>query len=553
LAGFVSVERLSLGPWQSFERTIQRLLLHLGFVDVDLVGQVGDAGADVVGELRGVVWAAQAKFRSNGTLVGTDPIDEVTVAVDRYGARVAVVATNTGFTSTAVASARRRSADLGIPFYLWDGDWLLERYQRLAAFPTLRDELRPYQSAALDAIEEAILQGTRAGLLLMATGLGKTRVAASVIERWLSDHPNDECLILVPSLSLVPQFEASLWPYLSKQITTHVMTGSEKPAYEGGVTIATEQSMLKHVLGSSSRYGLVIVDEAHHAPADAFRSLLHELDPTFLLGLTATPWRGDDQSLEEIFGKPTFAMSIVEGMQMGYLARVDYRMLLDDIDWDWVHARLDGAVTVRDLNRHLFVPERDEAVVAKIHQHITALAHPRCIVFCRSVRHAEKIARLLKADGLAVSAVHSAIDKKDTTRILHAFRSGALSTLIAVDMLNEGIDVPDVNLIVFLRVTHSRRIFIQQLGRGLRIAEGKQSVLVLDFVSDIRRIGAAVELNREARELADPSRPTLQYPTGQIVHFENDKALSFFAEYLKDVAELDSEDDSATLKFPAPL
>ena len=553
MAGFISVERLSLGPWQAFERTVQRLLLHLGFVDVDLVGQVGDAGADVVGELKGVLWAAQAKFRSNGTLVGPDPVEEVTIAVDRYGAQVAVVVTNTGFTSSAVSAARRRSADLGIPFYLWDGDWLLDRYRQLTAFAHLRQEPRLYQSEAIAAIDEAIVQGRPNGLLLMATGLGKTRVAAGVIERWLIDHPKDECLVLVPSLGLVPQFEAALWPYLSKHISTHVMTGSEKPAFEGGVTIATEQSMINRAFGSASRYGLVIVDEAHHAPADVFRSLLLELAPTFLLGLTATPWRGDERELDEVFGEPTFSVSIVEGMQMGYLARVDYRMLLDDIDWDWVHDQLHGAVTVRELNRKLFVPERDEAVVAKIGEHLSSLPKPRCIVFCRSIKHAEKIDRLLKADGFASRALHSALDKKETTRILHAFRSGDLPILITVDMLNEGIDVPDVNLIVFLRVTHSRRIFIQQLGRGLRMAEGKQTVRVLDFVSDIRRIGAAMELNREAHELADSSRSPVHYPTGQIVRFENDHALSFFTEYLKDVAALDSEDDSALLKFPSPL
>jgi superfamily II DNA or RNA helicase len=121
-------------------------------------------------------------------------------------------------------------------------------------------------------------------------------------------------------------------------------------------------------------------------------------------------------------------------------------------------------------------------------------------------------------------------------------------------MLNEGIDVPDVNLMVFLRVTHSRRIFIQQLGRGLRLSEGKSNVRVLDFVTDIRRIAAAHELNREAAERGERAEPgeTVRYPTGRIVNFEGDEALNFFEEYLEDISELDDKDEGSHLQFPEP-
>ena len=89
--------------------------------------------------------------------------------------------------------------------------------------------------------------------------------------------------------------------------------------------------MLGQLPDAHARFGLVVVDEAHHAPADGYRRLIEGLEPQFLLGMTATPWRSDNRRLEDIFGEPTYTASIVEGMQLGYLSRVDYRMLVDDV------------------------------------------------------------------------------------------------------------------------------------------------------------------------------------------------------------------------------
>ena len=550
---FLGIERLSYGPWQAFERSVQRMLVQAGFRDVRLVGGVGDGGADAVGEFGGKLWVVQAKFRSQGQLVGPSVVDEITTAVDRYRADVAAVAVTTGFTSEVPAYAAKRKADLGIPIYLWDGSNLLKRARNLPMYAEDRLEPRMYQLAAIEAVNEEIMRGSTEGLVLMATGLGKTRVAAGVVENWLSERPGSEVLVLVPTLELVPQFEASLWPYLPKSVPTHVLTGSEKPSFPGGVTVGTYQSAARRE-DFPNRFGLVIVDEAHHAPADGFAKLLDELQPHFLLGLTATPWRGDERQLEDVFGPVTYSVSIVEGMQLGYLAQVDYRMLIDNVDWEWLNSDLPGEISIRDLNRRLFVPELDEAVVVKIRRHLEEIPNPRCIVFCRSITHAERIASHLHAEGWPARVLHSQLDRFEATRALREFRSGMVPIVVAVDILNEGIDVPDVNMIVFLRVTHSRRIFVQQLGRGLRLSLGKSNVRVLDFVSDIRRLAAAMDLNRQAARIArDPkdSGPVV-YPAGQIVKFEGDAHLDFIMRYIEDVAELDDSEDSARLKYPDP-
>ena len=150
----------------------------------------------------------------------------------------------------------------------------------------------------------------------------------------------------------------------------------------------------------------MVVDEAHHAPADGYRQLLSALAPQFVLGMTATPWRSDERRLEDIFGEPTHTVTIVEGMQLGYLASVDYRMMVDTINWDWVRDNLNATMSIKELNRRLFIPERDEALVLKIRQHLDMTTDPRAVVFCRSIDHAESIARRLQAESFAVHAVH---------------------------------------------------------------------------------------------------------------------------------------------------
>ena len=112
---FLGIERLSYGPWQAFERSIQRMLVHAGFNSVRLVGGTGDGGGDVIAEQDSKLWVIQVKYRSNGQLIGPSVIDEVTTAVDSYRADVAVVAVNTGFTSNVPELARKRESRSGYP------------------------------------------------------------------------------------------------------------------------------------------------------------------------------------------------------------------------------------------------------------------------------------------------------------------------------------------------------------------------------------------------------------------------------------------------------
>jgi len=551
MAGFVCEERLTYGPWQAFERTIARLVQHAGFTDVTLVGGSGDHGADVVGVFGESRWVLQAKYRDSG-------------GVDRSGAQEAVSAANKYDADTAVLVAnshllpetydfQEQQERLGIDLRLWNGRSLLDYFDKLPDTSHARRELRPYQVEAVEQVEKRRSSGAKKALVVMATGLGKSVVANQLIVNELDRNPYQEVLVLAHMNDLVRQLESSSWSQLDKKHSTHLWTDGERPSYQGGVVFATWQSVFAAMERGQEnlreRFGLVVVDEAHHAPSDSFSALLARLAPNFLVGLTATPWRGDDRSLSDLFGEPAYTMDIVAGMQMGYLSAVDYRMLTDGIDWAEVAKASRQGLTVSDLNRLLLVPERDIGMVETICAKMEDLDKPRALAFCRSIEHAERLQPLFSARGVRAALMHSKLPREIRFRNLSEFRMGNIDLLISIEMLNEGIDVPDVNLVAFMRVTHSRRIFLQQLGRGLRVSPTKENVLVLDFVADIRRLAAGVEINRTARERGNLPE-VVRYRNGQIVNFDNDVPAAFFDEYLADVADVQDADEGARLKFP---
>jgi superfamily II DNA or RNA helicase len=240
-------------------------------------------------------------------------------------------------------------------------------------------------------------------------------------------------------------------------------------------------------------------------------------------------------------------VSLVDGMALGFLSQVDYRLYCDNIDWDAIPDISRERHTIRDLNKRLFLPQRDDAVITEILRAAADLRNPRIAVFSPSIEHSERFAAMLTARGLSCESL-SINDKVERRKRLLAFSGGKLSAVTAVDVMNEGIDVPDVNILVFLRATHSRRIFVQQLGRGLRLAHEKDKVVVLDFVSDIRRMAEVAELDKEAR--ARGKKPESLFLRDGIVSFSDPDGQRFIEAWLSDVADLSEAGDTEKLKFP---
>jgi superfamily II DNA or RNA helicase len=528
-------------------RAIERLLLHLGFDDIRNIDGAGDQGGDILAHRRGLRWVFQCKW-TRGSTISDAAVREVDAAKAFYGAHRAVVATNARPGRNA-AALRARLLSVGVKVDFWERSALRKFAQEVAStYPAMRIVPRAYQEEAIAAARRSLARTGRA-FIVLATGLGKTVVAGEVIEEHLRSSSDASVLVVAHTKELVRQLDRAIWRHLPKFVRTGIVTGDEKRPASPGVTTGTVNSALR-LVSDGWRPSLLVVDEAHHVgETGMFQKLLAELDDVPRLGMTATPWRGDEYDISGMFGRPQFKMGIADGMLAGYLSQVDYRLFLDEIDWDAVHDASDRGLTLRDLNHRLFLPQRDEAVVEELRKIWATTRRPRALVFCRTIAHAEEFAQLLREAGWRRSeAVSSHQSKRERDILMSEFRDGRVPIVTTVDLMNEGVDVPDVNVICFLRVTHSRRIFVQQLGRGLRLEEEKERVIVLDFVSDLRRIRATLDLKAA---LSEPTDAVEYVHLGESsITFSNPRIGSFLEEWLADAASLEDSSEEVRLQFP---
>ncbi len=387
---------------------------------------------------------------------------------------------------------------------------------------------------------------------MLATGLGKTVVAGEVLAWFLRKNPDAQVLLLANRIDLVHQLERAIWRHLDPSVCTQVLHGQERPNALTGVTLATVQSAVSYV-ESGYRPGLVIVDEAHNVTPDGdYAKLLDLTTDALQLGVTATPWRADGYNIEARFGEASYKMGIADGIKMGYLADVDYRLFLDTVNWEEVRSLSSNNYSIRELNTKLFMPQIDENIRDHLLEVWNTTINPRALVFCQTIEHAERMKHFLRGvgDWAFTETVHADLTMRDRRLNLLRFRNGDIPVLTAVDILNEGVDIPDVNILCFARVTHSRKIFVQQLGRGVRLSPGKNTVTVLDFVTDIRRLKAVTDLDAAFKPGHDTEVLHVPGP-GNVTFVEDDQVGGFLRQWIHDVANLDSERDQARLDFPS--
>lgn len=538
--GFLGIERLTKGPWQAFERGIARLLAHRGWDTYDVVGGTGDKGADILGSINGIEKIFQTKFYQSNHSLSVDIVKDVVRAIEFYGIQEGVCVSN-----RILGTEQKRKLEIykkqGYKIETFTGNKILETFKELPIWPTDLRKLRPYQREAIDKIISTFEQGIPKGLITLATGLGKTYVAGCFL-RWLFEHyPKYNVLVLADKKELLLQFDKSLWTNLPKFIATHILHESEKPTFTDGILLSTFQSLDGFLEKNTDlKFDIVIVDEAHHAAANTFVTTLEKINPSFLLGLTATPFRKDQRDIKKIFGDPLVKYDVIKALQKGYLANIDYKIKNDNIDINWVAEESKKGYTIRQLNKRIFIPQRDEEICDTIFKYWNYKKPQRGIIFCNSSEHAERIEQILrtKFDFPARSLTTRVPDADERAKRLRLFRVGQIKILTCYDMLNEGVDVPDVDFLVYLRVTHSRTIFLQQLGRGLRYKKGK-TLLVLDFVADIRRLAGIKLFKKDYEEYPEEIRKDIEeirLPS----HFE----LQFFDETTKDFLNLVEADIS---------
>lgn len=540
---FLDHRRLMHGPWQAFERDVARLLLHAGFEDVRVVGGSGDKGADVIGVKNGELWVVQCKHTTTAPAT-KQAAKEVVEAGTYYKANRMLVATSRAIGGGLEAEIQRYER-IGVKVEILDPAALATLASKVPEYPHSRRTLRPYQEAAVERLREGLTDTGRAQVVL-ATGMGKTVVMAEVVAELYRDGliQGNRVLVLADKRELIRQLQFGFWHQLPKWVPTHRLASDETPSFHEGITFATVQSVIGRT-DELPRYGLVLVDEAHHIGSNSFRRALDALEPPMVGGATATPWRGDGFDIDEILGKPLIRLGISDGLKEKFLSNVDYRLLADNVDWEFVQEMSAHNYSISQLNKRLLLPTRDEEAARQVAEVFRSENRRGGIVFSPSVDHAEAFSGILRGYGLKAEAISSRQDGRERDRLMAMFRRGDLDILASVDLFNEGVDVPDVDLVIFMRATHSRRIFVQQLGRGLRTSKGKDKVIVLDFVTDLRRMAEVVDLEKAA------AGPTESLPLGHnLISFQNASAGSFMLEWMKDQADLILREGDPQLELP---
>ncbi len=353
--------------------------------------------------------------------------------------------------------------------------------------PLLSFEVRPYpfQTEILDKLRaERERHGRHRNLVVAATGTGKTIVAAFDYRRLAQDGPLPRLLFVAHRKEILTQSRDVFRAILRDGSFGELYVDGQRPG-EGRHVFASVQSLSRVPLDRipPDSFDVVIVDEFHHAEAPTYRRLLDHLAPRELLGLTATPERSDGESVVNWFdGRIAAELRLWEALERGLLSPFQYFGVHDQTNLSALRWTRGGYETA-DLEKvYTGNDRRVELVLKAIGDRVLDPRRMRALGFCVSVAHAHYMARRFNEAGIPARAVSADTGREERAESLRLLRAREIAALFAVDLFNEGVDVPEIDTVLLLRPTESATVFLQQLGRGLRLADGKDCLTVLDFI-----------------------------------------------------------------------
>lgn len=382
-------------------------------------------------------------------------------------------------------------------------------------------EPNPIQQEALQALD--FFRGERGwnrGVLVMPTGTGKTILSALDARR-----VGGPVLFLVHRLDILKQSIDAyrrVWP----EMQVGILTGEQKENEDICDVLFASKDTLRQPgqlsQFSDDHFHYIVVDEVHHGQSPTYREIIGYFQPRFMIGMTATPDRTDRKDIFELFDyKKIYEIPLQDAIERGFLVPYTYYGLTDDVDYSKIRFE-NYRYRVDDLERYLIIPERNEAIIS---EYLEKGNGDKAIGFCVSIRHAERMADFFRGCGILAAAIHSESPNRD--ELLAQFHDNKLQVAFTVDLFNEGVDFPNVRVLLFLRPTESKTVFIQQLGRGLRLCTGKDRVRILDFIGNYKRANQIRKyLSKESRvtETMEGGRTRRKieyiYSIGCEVHFD---------------------------------
>lgn len=350
---------------------------------------------------------------------------------------------------------------------------------------------RPAQREALEALDNVLAEDYNRAMVVLATGLGKTYLAAFFAEKF------KRVLFVAHREEILNQ---------AKQSFRHVHPGRSIACYNASEKKTDADFIFASIYTLGSQYhldqfekdafDLIVVDEFHHAAAPTYERLLNHFEPKFLLGITATPDRMDNKDVYALCdGNVAISIHFLDAIERNWLAPFNYYGVYDNTDYSaipWRGNRYD--------EQELLQIQKREDFAQKIFEEWNRYKQTRTIVFCSSVKQAVYMNNFFQRKGVRSIALHGESHPQERKTARFKLDSGDLKLIFTVDLFNEGVDIPKVDTLLFIRPTESLAVYTQQIGRGLRIAEGKSHCVIIDFIGNYRNADLKLAVFDEAEK-----------------------------------------------------
>lgn len=380
-------------------------------------------------------------------------------------------------------------------FHEQDGKRLEEalRLERTSPDRTIfHFDLRPYsfQTEILEKLEaERNIHGHYKNLVVAATGTGKTIISAFDYQRFKKDNPRARLLFIAHRKEILEQSLMTYRAVLKDPNFGELHVGEHK--------FSTDEHLFMSIQGLNTLdyldvieedyYDFVVIDEFHHAAAKSYQKLLSRIKPKVLLGLTATPERMDGKNVLEYFdGRIAAEIRLPEAIERKLLVPFHYFGVTDSVDLDTLKWSRGGYDKSELSNIYTFdevvANKRASLIYNSLLHYTTSIEDLKALGFCVSVEHAQFMADAFNHLGIPSVCLHGKSSFEERKNGPLKLRNGEIKIIFVVDLYNEGVDIPEVNTVLFLRPTESLTVFLQQFGRGLRIHENKECLTVLDFI-----------------------------------------------------------------------
>ncbi|SFU53619.1 Helicase conserved C-terminal domain-containing protein [Clostridium sp. DSM 8431] len=397
-------------------------------------------------------------------------------------------------------------------------------------------EPRGAQIEALYALDNARNEGYDKGIVVAATGVGKTYLAAF-------DSKKAKKILFVAHREEILKQAAQSFKNIRPSDESGFFYGTYKDT-DKNITFALVQTLGKEIYLNEEyfkkdNFDYIIIDEFHHAVSKNYVNIINYFKPKFLLGLTATPERLDSKDVFALCDyNLVYEIRLTDAINKGYLVPFRYYGIYDEtVDYNKIEYK-NGKYVEKDLEEALMLNKRCNFILKNYKKYKSSKA----LGFCTSRKHAEYMAKYFAENNVPSAAVYSNADgeySKERGEAINDLRSGKIKVIFSVDMFNEGLDIPEVDMVMFLRPTESPSIFLQQLGRGLRKYRGKEYLNVLDFIGNYKKADLIPLILRGAgtKEKTGKAGKEEEYPEDCLVDFDF-RLIDLFEEMAKKQTKL---------------